>query len=425
MAKKISKAKLFWRGITIFLPEYLRVLGTGRISGINKYLQMLYFTVENERLVEHTKKAVVQLFVPPIPSRPFARYLRSYTNNLVLKRNNLHLGTVLIATTNECPYDCWYCSARNTPRGELSTDSIEQTINVLRSWGTSIIGFTGGEPLLRTDTDEIIQRYRDDFTFLIFTSGYGLDLNRAKKLKEIGLFYIAISLDDYREEQHDRARGRKGAFKTSLSAIQNAKTAGLYTIIQSVITPDLLENGQMWNFFEFVQQTGTDELLLLEPFGTGNLMNENDNVFLTTRQHDKLRWFHEAALSHKNLPKITSFADFEDRTRFGCGAGLQHAYIDGNGDLWPCNFLPISLGNMLSEPQLVHSRLKEYFAQPCSECILVSRRKTLQRLAKKQMPIPFARVQRMLGSQSVNRREGGLPAFYAAMAPDDGRENKQ
>jgi MoaA/NifB/PqqE/SkfB family radical SAM enzyme len=425
MAKTITKTKLFWRGKTIFLPEYLRVLSMEGMRGVRKYLEMLYFTVENERLVEHTQKAIVQLFVPPIPSRPFSRYLRSYTNSLVLHKNDLHLGTVLMATTNECPYDCWYCSARNTPQGELSTDSIEQILNVLRSWGTSIIGFTGGEPLLRIDTDEIIQHFSDDFTFMVFTSGHGLDLNRAKKLKKNGLFFVAISLDDYREARHDRARGRRGAFKTSLGAIKNSKTAGLYTIIQSVVTSDLLENGRMWNFLEFVQQTGADELLLLEPLGTGNLLYNNDNAFLTTQEREKLRWFHEAALSHTNLPKISSFADFEDKSRFGCGAGIQHAYIDGHGNLWPCNFLPISLGNMISEPEVVRRRLQEYFAHPCNECILMSKRKQLQKLARQEIPIPFSRVKRILHTHLRTSERCGPPAFYAAMATDNVRENNQ
>ena len=380
MAKRINKTKLLWRGRSIFVPEYFRVLSAKGIAGVREYVRMLNFTVENERLVEHTQQAIVHLFVPPIPSRPFARFLHSYTDSLVLDRKNLHLGTVLISTTNACPYECWYCSARGMSQGQLSKEDIEQVLARLRQWGTSIIGFTGGEPLQRHDTDDIIQRYRDEFTFMLFTSGNGLDPERARTLKEKGLFGVAISLDDYRQGHHDRSRGRRGAFKTSCEAIKNAKDAGLYTVVQSVVTRDLLENGRMWNFLSFVQQTGTDELLLLEPLGTGNLLHGNDRVFLTAQEREKLRWFHHAALSHENLPKITSFADFEDRSRFGCGAGIQHAYVDGQGNLWPCNFLPISLGNIISEPDLVYERLTEYFCHAPNECTLMSKRKHIQKL---------------------------------------------
>ena len=425
MAKTISKKRLFWRGKTIFLPEYMRVLTNRGRPGVRKYLEMLSFTVDNERLVEHQQKAVVQLFIPPIPSRPFARYLRRYTNRLVLNKPELHLGTVLIATTQRCPYDCWYCSASSTPQDELSIENIEQILQVLHSWGTSIVGFTGGEPLLRTDTDKIIQRFSHEFTFMIFTSGLGLDTDRAMRLKEDGLFYVAISLDDHRASRHDEARGRHGAFKTSVDAIKAAKTAGLYTIIQSVMTSELIENGQIWNFLEFVQDIDADELLLLEPLGTGNLLYKNDHALLNPQHREKLRWFHEAAISHENLPKITSFAEFEDKSRFGCGAGNQHAYIDGQGNLWPCNFLPISIGNILDEPDVVRERLQKYFAYPCNECILTSKRKQIQGMAKRGTPIPFGIVKRLLVSHLRHSEHNSLPAFYAAMAADNGNENKK
>ena len=424
MSKIIGRAKLLWRGKEIFLPEYLRVLSTRGISGVRQYLRMISMVTENERLVEHERKAVVQLFIPPIPSRAFARYLRTYVDRIVLRKSGPHPGVVLIATTSKCPYDCWYCSAYNTPQGEQSTENIEKIIHVLRSWGTSIIGFTGGEPLLRTDTDNIIRQYGHEFSFIIFSSGYGLDAERARVLKANGLFSIAISLDDYRKRHHDRARGCRGAYRTALDAIANAKDAGLYTTIQSVITRDLLENGRMWNFLDFVQQTGADELLLLEPLGTGKLLGKHDDLFLDTREHDKLRWFHDATLDHYTLPKITSFAEFEDKTRFGCGAGVQHAYVDIKGNLWPCNFLPISLGNIINETELVRSRLERYFGRACNQCILMSKRKQLQKLGGKQLPIPFPQAKRLLDYHLRACGQSNQPAFYSFMQPKNGIGNK-
>lgn len=411
---------MLWRGKEIFLPEYLRVLSTRGIAGVRQYLRMISLVTENERLVEHENKAVVQLFIPPIPSRSFARYLRSYVDRIVLGKNGPRPGVVLIATTSRCPYDCWYCSAQNTPTGEQSVENIERIIQVLKSWGTSIIGFTGGEPLLRTDTDDIIRRYGHEFSFIVFSSGYGLDATRAEILKANGLFSMAISLDDYRKKQHDRARGHRGAYKTALDAIANAKGAGLYTIVQSVITRDLLDNEQMWNFLDFVQRTGADELLLLEPLGTGRLLDRNDDLFLDVGEHDRLRWFHDATLDHHNLPKITSFAEFEDKTRFGCGAGIQHAFVDINGNLWPCNFLPISLGNIISETRLVRSRLERYFGRACNHCILMSKRKQLKRLAGKKLPIPFSRAKRLLDDHSRSCAQANQPTFYTAMQSRNG-----
>ena len=423
MAKKINKRKLLWRGRSIFLSEYLRVLNLKGMVGIRQYLKMLNFAVENERLVEHAQKAVVQLFIPPIPSRAFARYLRSYTDSLILGQETLHLGTVLISITDACPYDCWYCSARGFPQGQLSEDSLEKVLNTLRSWGASIIGFTGGEPLLRNDIDDLIQRYSEEFTFMFFTSGYGLDRQRAQTFSRKGLYGIVVSLDDHDRVRHDRARGRRGAFKTACDAIKHAKEAGLYTAVQSVITRGLLEDGRMWNFLSFVQQTGADELLLLEPLGTGNLLHGDGHAFLNPHEREKLRWFHHAALSHETLPKITSFADFEDRSRYGCGAGIQHAYVDGHGNLWPCNFLPISLGNIIDQPHLVRERLSKYFGHAHSACILTSKRHQIQKLARQGIPIPFARVKKILNSHRQVSENGARPAFYTTLTSGNGYDD--
>ena len=194
MVKEINKLRLSYLGKRIFFNEYFRIFKNTGLRSANRFVKMIYNAIKNERLIEHDHKAVVHFFMPPIPSQSFATHLRTYADSLILKKRIQHLGDVLISTTRKCPYNCWYCSAINTPHGEISIENIKQIISILKEWGTSTIGFTGGEPLLRTDTDEIIRQYSDELTFIIFTSGHGLNPLRTKKLKECGLFYIAISL---------------------------------------------------------------------------------------------------------------------------------------------------------------------------------------------------------------------------------------
>ena len=50
------------------------------------------------------------------------------------------------------------------------------------------------------------------------------------------------------------------------------------------------------------------------------------------------------------LPKVSVFAHTEDSTRFGCGAGTQHSYIDAAGNLYPCDFVPLAFGNVREQP---------------------------------------------------------------------------
>lgn len=51
----------------------------------------------------------------------------------------------------------------------------------------------------------------------------------------------------------------------------------------------------------------------------------------------------------KNTIKISCDPYTEGISKFGCGAGLFHSYIDSNGDLYPCDFLPLSFGNSVKE----------------------------------------------------------------------------
>ena len=84
-----------------------------------------------------------------------------------------------------------------------------------------MITLTGGEPLLRDDLEEIVELFDDRSCLIVGTTGDGLSAERAKRLRSRGVFGIGISLDSTDEQEHDRLRGMKGAFRTALSALQD------------------------------------------------------------------------------------------------------------------------------------------------------------------------------------------------------------
>ncbi len=386
-------------------------------NGIIRYFRFINFTLHNERLIKHNNKGVINLFIPPVPSKPFSRIIRSYSDTFVFRKKTVPLHNILIATTGRCPFKCWYCSAAHMPAQDLAISGLHRIISILKEWGICIIGFTGGEPLLRTDTDEIIHQYADYFSFIIFTSGYGLSASRANKLKENGLWTIAISLDDDNKIKNDHARGFQGAYDISLQAIANAKKAGLYTVVQSVITREMINQDRIDHFLSHVKALDPDEVLLLEPLATGSLITNNSNTFLTYEERSMLRHLHGRAGHDYCLPKIHSFAHIEHPTHYGCGAGIQHAYIDSLGNFWPCNFLPISLGNILNEPEKVYERNLRYFGRPCNTCILMEDRREIIKLFQGNLPIPFEQAQFYLEKrlENIKIKDGVLPAFYKLM----------
>lgn len=106
----------------------------------------------------------------------------------------------------------------------MTLNQLKQAIFDVQKLGVSVIGFAGGEPLLRNDLEDIIAAVDDERSMpIMFTTGYQLTIERVRRLKEAGLEIPVISLDHYQAEKHDEGRRRKGIFEYALSAIRMFK----------------------------------------------------------------------------------------------------------------------------------------------------------------------------------------------------------
>ena len=104
---------------------------------------------------------------------------------------------ILAELTYRCPLQCPYCSnpleiAKYD--NELTTEDWFRVMQQARAMGATQLGFSGGEPLVRKDLEQIIAEARrlGYYTNLI-TSGVGMDEDRVKTFKEAGLDHIQIS----------------------------------------------------------------------------------------------------------------------------------------------------------------------------------------------------------------------------------------
>ena len=113
---------------------------------------------------------------------------------------------------------------------------------------------TGGEPLLRNDLEDIISCIDERSIVKLYTTGYGLNLKKASELKNAGLDSINIALDNIDKDVHDRIYGVKGAYETSLKAIENAKRARLLTCVSTVVTKERIESGEIITFLKYMKK---------------------------------------------------------------------------------------------------------------------------------------------------------------------------
>jgi 12,18-didecarboxysiroheme deacetylase len=132
--------------------------------------------------------------------------------------------------TRRCNLKCVHCyaHAKNTAfDNELSTEQGKELINDLAGFGSPVMLFSGGEPLVRKDLPQLAAyAVEKGMRAVISTNGTLITPTMARTLKEIGLSYVGISLDGM-QEVNDRFRGVNGAFKSALKGIKNSQEAGI------------------------------------------------------------------------------------------------------------------------------------------------------------------------------------------------------
>jgi len=132
--------------------------------------------------------------------------------------------------TRRCNLKCVHCyaHAKDIPfDNELSTDQGKELIDDLAAFGSPVMLFSGGEPLVRKDLPQLAAyAVEKGMRAVISTNGTLITPKMARTLKEIGLSYVGISLDGMKEI-NDRFRGVSGAFRSALEGIKNSQDAGI------------------------------------------------------------------------------------------------------------------------------------------------------------------------------------------------------
>jgi pyrroloquinoline quinone biosynthesis protein E len=114
---------------------------------------------------------------------------------------------LLAEITYKCPLHCVFCYnplnyAEN--RKELSTEEWKDVLRQARKLGAAQLGFSGGEPLVRDDLEELIgEAHQLGFYTNLITSGIGLTEERISRMKDLGLDHIQLSFQDSTKEMND------------------------------------------------------------------------------------------------------------------------------------------------------------------------------------------------------------------------------
>jgi len=300
---------------------------------------------EEKPISVNENEIIFSTWIPPIPGPVFSRVISAEIAAIRKKRVPDQLS---IGITARCPNRCIHCGAADIkPERELTLDEISGAVNQSLDLGSYLISFDGGETMLRNDLVEMVTRVdKSRAIATCFTSGFRFSEERARELKAAGLYALRVSLDSPIEAEHDRIRGREGAYRDAVTGIKNAKTAGILTDMFVVVSPHNIDD--LEEFYNLAVDLEMHELSLYEIIAVGRWLDHEDEV-ITEKDVSRLERFQKSMNSRSEGPRVTAFPYFMGPSLFGCFAGKRWMHIASDGEVMPCAYTPLSFGNICED----------------------------------------------------------------------------
>ncbi len=334
-------------------------------------LGFLHHTILKYRYMVRFKDWVVlDSTFPPFPSKAFDKRISNYLNHFDMQE--IPSGIVSISTTNCCPYSCSFCStsAHRNPELDLDENLLKTTIKQVESLGVPTIILHGGEPLFRYDRFlRLVKHVDDDICLWMFTTGYGSSWDRARELRENGLFGVWISLDHFDPAVHNALRGHPKAFDNACRAVEHFKKAGVYTCLSLVPPDDLLNPEKFLRYYDFAKELGVAEIRILERKPCGR--ESHAGVIPHSKTLEKLQQDLSRDRRYLNHPPISGLSTWLEKDQaLGCQCRFEYLFVTSRGDVQPCEASEISFGNITEEDfHQAYQRICEAFTKPVTGCI--------------------------------------------------------
>ena len=345
----LLRFRIFQIGIRKYRNPVKALMGLKRMVDFRRSLHVNKLT----RFVKSNNRYFFALNVPGWPSKSFDTFIDSMFDRNEPEIPKRHLLSLMFAITKKCPLKCEHCFEWDRLNGneKLSVDDMKVIIKKFQErGGLGQIQFSGGEPLQRFDDLIIAAKTAKKSTdFWVITSGYGLNKDKAEKLKKAGFSGVNISLDHWDGNMHDTFRGMPGSYTWVEKACENTKKEGLVLALTLCATKAFTSKKNLWKYADFAKKLGANFVQILEPKAVGHYRGKN--VDLSFEQQLMIESFFldvNGKKEHKDYP-IFQYPAHHQR-KVGCfGAGDMYMYIDSNGNAHACPFCQTTSGNCINE----------------------------------------------------------------------------
>lgn len=294
--------------------------------------------------------------------------------------------------TERCDHVCTHCY-QGDPPADLSyenllniLDQFRALVRRFRSASTSRfpahINVTGGEPFLREDFFDLLERFhslRREFNFAILTSGSMIDDAAAKRLRQFGPGFVQVSMEGT-PQTHDAIRGA-GDYQRVVNAIKCLKKAGVAVLVSFT--------AHRGNYREFAdvaaacKRLGVKRVWADRFVPIGGAAGQRGLVLSADETDELLSIMSKSRRKPLLLPCGTEVAmqralQFRagDGRPYRCQAGNELITVMADATLVPCRRIPIPAGNLLHnsleelyvESSLLRKLREEYQPEGCGGC---------------------------------------------------------
>ncbi len=334
-------------------------------------------------------------------NRNYLRENKPYVHEKIQKfeekiRRGESIAIIQMQYNYQCNLACVHCCAKRlqgeNPNRKMTVADVRDLARQADEMGLARFVITGGEPLVFKDLDEIVAAIDPQkFYINIDTNGWFLDVEKARYLRSIGVDRVQLSIDSLDPEGHDAFRKRDGSHQRAMRAVDATLEAGLQLFIQTVVSKERLHSDEFIMFVEHFNARGIGVFVTFaKPVGAW------EGKYDLCIDAADLAYFRELEKKHRLFSHLTPGYNIA----MGCVALKGMFSVTEYGDVLPCPYIHVSIGNIFREPLrdiVARGMGYKYFGEKIDICTIAQDREFFKKFLEpkiygKPIPVPCSDV---------------------------------
>jgi radical SAM protein with 4Fe4S-binding SPASM domain len=273
-----------------------------------------------------------------------------------------------------------HCYLDHDDHGEMTTPEIKDLLDQLAAAGVLFLILSGGEIFLRRDLFDIVEYARKlMFSVKLKTNAVMIRKAKAKRIADLGVASVQISLYSHRAEVHDAITKLPGSFNHTIEGARLLRKNGVRVIFANVLMKHNVDD------YAEVQTlaAGLGVEYSVDPTITPMMDGDRSILGLNIAPEELEQLFRDSTLVGNAeefcAPPSGPLEEADALDTLPCSAGHTACYVSPYGDLYPCVQFPLPSGNVRKARFLDiwqnSAALKEVRAitmaelQGCSSCV--------------------------------------------------------